>query len=213
MQMGQFQGVYSRKGVFICLEGGDGAGKSTQSKLLCEWLKSLGHSVLLTREPGGTRAGQQMREILLDPATGELSPRAEALLYAADKAQHVDHVIMPALERGEVVVTDRYVDSTLAYQGAGRAIPEEELAAIARWATCDLRPHLTVLLDQEPDHGLDRFTGRDRIEGEPVEFHQRVREHFVSMAQVDPDHYLVLDAREPIATIHGQIRGRVEGLL
>lgn len=213
MQMGQFQGVYSRKGVFICLEGGDGAGKSTQSKLLCEWLESLGHSVLLTREPGGTRAGQQMREILLDPATGELSPRAEALLYAADKAQHVDHVIMPALERGEVVVTDRYVDSTLAYQGAGRAIPEEELAAIARWATCDLRPHLTVLLDQEPDHGLDRFTGRDRIEGEPVEFHQRVREHFVSMAQVDPDHYLVLDAREPIATIHGQIRGRVEGLL
>lgn len=213
MQMGQFQGVYSRKGVFICLEGGDGAGKSTQSKLLCEWLKSLGHSVLLTREPGGTRAGQQMREILLDPATGELSPRAEALLYAADKAQHVDHVIMPALERGEVVVTDRYVDSTLAYQGAGRAIPEEELAAIARWATCDLRPHLTVLLDQEPDHGLDRFTGRDRIEGEPVEFHQRVRQHFVSLAQVDPDHYLVLDAREPIATIHGQIRGRVEGLL
>ncbi|HRV69384.1 MAG TPA: dTMP kinase [Marmoricola sp.] len=213
MQMGQFQGVYSRKGVFICLEGGDGAGKSTQSKLLCEWLESLGHSVLLTREPGGTRAGQQMREILLDPATGELSPRAEALLYAADKAQHVDHVIMPALERGEVVVTDRYVDSTLAYQGAGRAIPEEELAAIARWATCDLRPHLTVLLDQEPDHGLDRFTGRDRIEGEPVEFHQRVRQHFVSLAQVDPDHYLVLDAREPIATIHGQIRGRVEGLL
>ena len=213
MQMGQFQGVYSRKGVFICLEGGDGAGKSTQSTLLCEWLESLGHSVLLTREPGGTRAGQQMREILLDPATGELSPRAEALLYAADKAQHVDHVIMPALERGEVVVTDRYVDSTLAYQGAGRAIPEEELAAIARWATCDLRPHLTVLLDQEPDHGLDRFTGRDRIEGEPVEFHQRVRQHFVSLAQVDPDHYLVLDAREPIATIHGQIRGRVEGLL
>ena len=213
MQMGQFQGVYSRKGVFICLEGGDGAGKSTQSKLLCEWLESLGHSVLLTREPGGTRAGQQMREILLDPATGELSPRAEALLYAADKAQHVDHVIMPALERGEVVVTDRYVDSTLAYQGAGRAIPEEELAAIARWATCDLRPHLTVLLDQEPDHGLDRFTGRDRIEGEPVEFHQRVRQHFVSLAQVDPDHYLVLDAREPIATIHGQIRGRGEGLL
>lgn len=213
MQMGQFQGVYSRKGVFICLEGGDGAGKSTQSKLLCEWLESLGHSVLLTREPGGTRAGQQMREILLDPATGELSPRAEALLYAADKAQHVDHVIMPALERGEVVVTDRYVDSTLAYQGAGRAIPEEELAAIARWATCDLRPHLTVLLDQEPDHGLDRFTGRDRIEGEPVEFHQRVRQHFVSLAQVDPDHYLVLDARESIDAIHEQIRSRVEALL
>lgn len=213
MQMGQFRGVYSRKGVFICLEGGDGAGKSTQSKLLLEWLEGLGHSVLLTREPGGTKAGQQMREILLDPATGDLSPRAEALLYAADKAEHVDHVIMPALERGEVVITDRYVDSTLAYQGAGRAIPEEELAAIARWATCDLRPHLTVLLDQEPDHGLDRFTGRDRIEGEPVEFHQRVRQHFVSLAQVDPDHYLVLDAREPIATIHGQIRGRVEGLL
>ena len=213
MQMGQFRGVYSRKGVFICLEGGDGAGKSTQSKLLLEWLEGLGHSVLLTREPGGTKAGQQMREILLDPATGDLSPRAEALLYAADKAEHVDHVIMPALERGEVVITDRYVDSTLAYQGAGRAIPEEELAAIARWATCDLRPHLTVLLDQEPDHGLDRFTGRDRIEGEPVEFHQRVRQHFVSLAQVDPDHYLVLDARESIVAIHEQIRSRVEALL
>jgi len=213
MQMGQFRGVYSRKGVFICLEGGDGAGKSTQSKLLLEWLEGLGHSVLLTREPGGTKAGQQMREILLDPATGDLSPRAEALLYAADKAEHVDHVIMPALERGEVVITDRYVDSTLAYQGAGRAIPEEELAAIARWATCDLRPHLTVLLDQEPDHGLDRFTGRDRIEGEPVEFHQRVRQHFVSLAQVDPDHYLVLDARESIDAIHEQIRSRVEALL
>ncbi|HMY09428.1 MAG TPA: dTMP kinase [Marmoricola sp.] len=211
--MGQFRGVYSRKGVFICLEGGDGAGKSTQSKLLLEWLEGLGHSVLLTREPGGTKAGQQMREILLDPATGDLSPRAEALLYAADKAEHVDHVIMPALERGEVVITDRYVDSTLAYQGAGRAIPEEELAAIARWATCDLRPHLTVLLDQEPDHGLDRFTGRDRIEGEPVEFHQRVRQHFVSLAQVDPDHYLVLDARESIDAIHEQIRSRVEALL
>ena len=213
MQMGQFRGVYSRKGVFICLEGGDGAGKSTQSKLLLEWLEGLGHSVLLTREPGGTKAGQQTREILLDPATGDLSPRAEALLYAADKAEHVDHVIMPALERGEVVITDRYVDSTLAYQGAGRAIPVEELAAIARWATCDLRPHLTVLLDQEPDHGLDRFTGRDRIEGEPVEFHQRVRQHFVSLAQVDPDHYLVLDARESIDAIHEQIRSRVEALL
>lgn len=213
MQMGNFPGVYSRKGLFICLEGGEGAGKSTQSQLLAQWLEGLGRSVLLTREPGGTKAGVRMREILLDPATGDLSSRAEALLYAADKAEHVDHVILPALERGEVVITDRYVDSTLAYQGAGRAIPDEELEAIARWATCDLRPHLTVLLDQEPGSGFERFAERDRIEGEPVEFHERVRSHFVALAQADPEHYLVIDARESIAAIHEQITTRLEALL
>jgi dTMP kinase len=213
MQMGSYPGYYSDTGLFICFEGGDGAGKSTQSGLLGEWLESLGHSVVLTRQPGGTRAGQKMREILLDPATGDLSARAEMLLYAADKAEHVDHVVLPALERGQVVITDRFVDSTLAYQGAGRDLPLADMEFIARWATHDLRPHLTVLLDQAPRHGLDRFSEKDRIEGEPEEFHQRVREHFLELAGSDPDHYVVIDAGESIEAIHQQIRARVEVLL
>ena len=134
---------YTDSGVFVALEGGEGGGKSTQSALLVDWLRGLGHAVLPTREPGGTAVGAQLRHILLDPATGALSPRTEALVYAADKAEHVDALVLPALERGEVVVTDRYVDSTLAYQGAGRAIDAAELEHVARWATADLRPHVT----------------------------------------------------------------------
>lgn len=213
MQMGNYPGVYSQSGLFVCFEGGDGAGKSTQSALLGEWLTSLGHTVVLTRQPGGTRAGQRMREILLDPATGDLSARAEMLLYAADKAEHVDHVVLPALQRGEVVITDRFVDSTLAYQGAGRELPLTDMEFIARWATHDLRPHLTVLLDQEPGRGLDRFAEKDRIEGESAEFHARVREHFLALAKADPGHYVVLDATASIDSLHQQIRTPVEGLL
>ncbi len=213
MQMGNYPGFYSDTGLFICFEGGDGAGKSTQSQLLGRWLESRGRTVVLTRQPGGTPAGQRMREILLDPATGDLSARAEMLLYAADKAEHVDHVVLPALQRGEVVITDRFVDSTLAYQGAGRELPPAEMEYIARWATHDLRPHLTVLLDQEPGQGLDRFAEKDRIEGESVQFHQRVRERYLSLAAADPDHYLVLDAGDTIEAIHHEIRARVEAHL
>ncbi|HNI70743.1 MAG TPA: dTMP kinase [Marmoricola sp.] len=213
MQMGRYRGVYAETGLFVCFEGGDGAGKSTQSQLLGRWLESRGRTVVLTRQPGGTPAGQRMREILLDPATGDLSARAEMLLYAADKAEHVDHVVLPALQRGEVVITDRFVDSTLAYQGAGRELPPAEMEYIARWATHDLRPHLTVLLDQEPGQGLDRFAEKDRIEGESVQFHQRVREHYLSLAAADPDHYLVLDAGDTIEAIHHEIRARVEAYL
>ncbi|HNA99963.1 MAG TPA: dTMP kinase [Marmoricola sp.] len=213
MQMGRYRGVYAETGLFVCFEGGDGAGKSTQSQLLGRWLESRGRTVVLTRQPGGTPAGQRMREILLDPATGDLSARAEMLLYAADKAEHVDHVVLPALQRGEVVITDRFVDSTLAYQGAGRELPPAEMEYIARWATHDLRPHLTVLLDQEPGQGLDRFAEKDRIEGESVQFHQRVREHYLSLAAADPDHYLVLDAGDTIEAIHHEIRTRVEANL
>jgi dTMP kinase len=154
-----------------------------------------------------------VREIVLDPATGELSDRTEALLYAADKAEHVDTVVLPALERGEVVVTDRYVDSTLAYQGAGRTLDVAEVESIARWATRNLRPHLTVVLDLAPAQGLDRFEGRDRIEGESVEFHERVRAAFVRMAEADPDHYLVLDARRPVDELTDEICSRVRPLL
>lgn len=201
---------YTDSGVFVALEGGEGGGKSTQSRLLADWLTGLGHQVLLTREPGGTDVGTSLRRILLDPATGHLSPRTEALVYAADKAEHVDAVVLPALERGEVVVTDRYVDSTLAYQGAGRAIDAAELEHVARWATADLRPHLTVVLDLDPTIGLARAGEPDRIEAEPLEFHQRVRRHFLALAEADPDHYLVLDADQPPATVHAAVRAALE---
>ena len=205
--------VYSEHGLFVCFEGGEGAGKSTQSRLLRDWLVERGETVLLTFEPGDTEVGKELRRIVLDPATGHLSDRAEALLYAADKAEHVDHVVLPALARGEVVITDRYVDSTLAYQGAGRTLDVSEVESVARWATADLRPHLTVVLDLAPEAGLGRFEGRDRIEGQSLEFHQRVRQGFLDLAAADPDHYAVLDARALIDEIATAIRARVEPLL
>jgi dTMP kinase len=206
-------GVFSATGLFVCFEGGEGAGKSTQSSLLRDHLVSLGRAVVLTFEPGDTEVGQKVRQIVLTPETGHLADATEALLYAADKAEHLDKVVLPALAEGKVVITDRYVDSTLAYQGAGRAIPPGELEQMARWATGDLRPHLTVLLDLEPSHGLTRFDERDRIEGESLEFHQRVRAAFLDLAAADLEHYLVLDARDDVEKIAAAIRSRVEDLL
>ncbi|MDI6910576.1 dTMP kinase [Nocardioides sp.] len=206
-------GVYADTGVFVCFEGGEGSGKSTQSGLLRDWLESRGFAVLLTFEPGDSEVGRKLRTIVLSPETGEISDRTEALLYAADKAEHVDTVVRPALDRGAVVITDRYVDSMLAYQGAGRALDIGEVEQVARWATHDLRPHLTVVLDLEPEHGLGRFRERDRIEGESVEFHRRVREGFLRMAAADPEHYLVLDARGERDEIAGLVRDRVAPLL
>jgi dTMP kinase len=205
--------VYSAAGLFLCFEGGEGAGKSTQAGLLSDWLVARGHDVLLTFEPGDTHVGRDIRRILLDPATGHLADRTEALLYAADKAEHVEKVVRPALERGSVVITDRYVDSSLAYQGAGRTIDTAQLEGVLRWATGDLRPHLTVLLDVEPSAGLARFEERDRIEAESVEFHERARAGFLALAEADPDHYLVVDGRRDRDDIAALIRDRVEGLL
>ena len=206
-------GVYTDRGVFVCFEGGEGSGKSTQSRLLAEALTAAGYTVLLTFEPGDTLVGREVRRIVLSPETGELADKTEALLYAADKAEHVETMVLPALARGEVVITDRYVDSALAYQGAGRSLVVDEVEQVTRWATGDLRPHLTVVLDLEPSAGFERFDERDRIEGESLEFHVRVREAFVAMAKANPDHYLVLDARGPMADIHAAIRARVEPLL
>ncbi len=206
-------GAYSETGVFVALEGGEGAGKSTQASALETWLRAEGYDVLLTREPGATDVGREIRRIVLDPATGELDHRTEALLYAADKAEHVERVVGPALAQGQVVVTDRYVDSALAYQGGGREAVDPALEQVLRWATGDLRPHLTVVLDLHPDAGLSRLAERDRIEAEPPEFHQRVRAVFLGLAAADPDHYLVLDARDDVETIAGAIRTRVAGLL
>lgn len=211
--MRRFPGQFADTGVFVCFEGGEGGGKSTQSRLLRERLEAAGYTVLLTFEPGDTPVGKEMRRIVLSPETGELAHKTEFLLYLADKAEHVETLVRPALERGTVVITDRYVDSTLAYQGAGRALDAAELEEVARWATGDLRPHLTVVLDLEPEAGLGRFEGRDRIEGESLEFHQRVRASFLELAARDPEHYAVLDAREPIADIAAAIAARVEPLL
>jgi dTMP kinase len=206
-------GTYADHGVFVALEGGEGAGKSTQARLLAEWLDSQGYSVILTREPGDSTVGQQLRSILLSPETGALDHRAEALLYAADKAEHVEKLIRPALAQGKVVITDRYVDSTLAYQGAGRDLLPLEVERLARWATADLRPHLTVLLDVEPELGLGRFETPDRIEAESLGFHQRVRDSFLELAAADPEHYLVVDARLPREEIAAAVRDRIAPVL
>lgn len=198
-------------GLFIVFEGGDGAGKSTHTALLTDWLEQQGHTVVTTFEPGEGPVGQKIRQILLDPATGDLSPRAEALLFSADRAQHVDTVIKPALARGDVVVCDRYIDSTFAYQGGGRALAE--LESIAWWAADHLKPDLTVLLDLDPAQGLATITERDRLESAGDDFHTSVRAEFLKLAAREPERYLVLYARDPIETVAAAIRQRVAELL
>lgn len=213
MSSSAWPGHYTDTGVFVCFEGGEGSGKSTQSRLLSDALVAEGYAVRLTFEPGDTTVGKEVRRIVLSPETGDLDDRTEALLYAADKAEHVETVVLPALVRGEVVVTDRYVDSALAYQGAGRSLDPDELEHVNRWATGDLRPHLTVVLDLAPEAGLGRFSERDRIEGESLAFHLRVRQAFLDLAAANPDHYLVLDARGDVDEIAAAIRERVAPLL
>jgi dTMP kinase len=200
-------------GVFVVFEGGDGVGKTTQVDRLCAWLANEGHEVLKTFEPGDTTVGAMIRQIVLDPATGEMSPRAEALLYAADKAQHIFSVVRPALERGAVVVCDRYVDSMLAYQGAGRVLDPVEVEHIARWATEDLRPDLTVVLDAELSVTVHAKREKDRLESAGEVFHERTRQFFLELAQGDPEHYLVLDARASREEIAAQVAARVTQLL
>lgn len=201
-------------GFFIALEGGDGAGKSTQAEALAEWIRAKGHEVVLTREPGATPVGKRLRSILLDVSSAGLSHRAEALLYAADRAEHVDTVVRPALERGAVVITDRYVDSSVAYQGAGRDLSPTEVARISRWATNGLVPHLTVLLDVSPEAARERFTeAPDRLESEPAEFHARVRSGFLTLAAADPGRYLVVDAAQEPEAVTAVVRHRLDQLL
>jgi dTMP kinase len=197
-------------GLFISFEGGEGAGKSTQTKLLSDYLKSIGEDVVLTREPGGTPLGNQLRTILLDNATGEISPRAEALIYAADRANHVHTLINPALAEGKVVITDRYLDSSIAYQGAGRVLAPAEVARISRWATERLTPTLTVIIDLPAEVGLGRLKSRDRLEAEPVSFHERVRQEFISLANSDPERYFLVDGTQSIESIHEAIVERVK---
>ena len=200
-------------GVFIVFEGGDGVGKTTQVELLCEWLADAGHEVVKTFEPGDSPVGAMIRHIVLDPATGEMSPRAEALLYAADKAQHIFSVVGPALRRGAVVVCDRYVDSMLAYQGGGRVLQLEDVERIARWATEDLQPDLTVVLDAELSDGVHAKSTKDRLESAGDLFHERTRLFFLDLARRAPQRYLVLNARAPREEIAAQVAARVAPLL
>jgi dTMP kinase len=198
----------SSLGVFIALEGGDGAGKSTQARLLCDWLEVLGHTVVVTREPGGTQFGRTVRELVLHG--DHVAPRAEALLFAADRAHHVETLIRPALERGEVVITDRYMDSSIAYQGAGRDLGVDEVRDLNMWATGGLVPALTVLVDLPAEVGRARRRGvHDRLESEPADFHGAVRELFLALAGADPARYLVVDGGLPPGQVHELVRARV----
>ncbi|WP_127792816.1 dTMP kinase [Agromyces sp. LHK192] len=203
------------RGLFITLEGGDGTGKSTQAELLREWLTAEGRTVVRTREPGGTDVGVEIRELVLHHR-GDIDPRAEALLYAADRAHHVATLVRPALERGEVVVQDRYLDSSVAYQGAGRVLDPAEVRSLSEWATGGLLPDLTVLLDLDPGAARSRLdaarTRFDRLEAEASEFHERVRRAFLGLAAAEPDRFLVVDAAQPIDVIAERIRERVAAL-
>ncbi|MFD3870386.1 dTMP kinase [Streptomyces sp. NPDC058623] len=204
----------STTGFFIALEGGDGAGKSTQAEALADWIRGKGHEVVVTREPGATPVGKRLRSILLDVSSAGLSNRAEALMYAADRAEHVDTVVRPALERGAVVISDRYIDSSVAYQGAGRDLAPTEIARISRWATGGLVPNLTVLLDVSPETARERFTeAPDRLESEPAEFHQRVRAGFLTLAAADPGRYLVVDAGQEPGSVTTVVRHRLDRML
>ncbi|QPP07302.1 dTMP kinase [Streptomyces bathyalis] len=201
-------------GFFIALEGGDGSGKTTQVETLAEWIRAKGHEVVVTKEPGATPVGKRLRSILLDVSSAGLSHRSEALLYAADRAEHVDTVIRPALERGAIVISDRYIDSSVAYQGAGRDLSPTEIARISRWATAGLVPHLTVLLDITPQAARERFTeAPDRLESEPAEFHDKVRAGFLTLAAADPARYLVVDGAQEPEAVTTAVRHRLDQVL
>lgn len=203
-------------GLFITFEGGDGSGKTTQINLLATWLEAQGQTVVLTREPGGTDLGVELRNIVLH-RKGFIAPRAEALLYAADRSHHIHSLVRPALERGEVVVQDRYLDSSVAYQGAGRVLDPEEVRELSLWATERLMPHLTVLLDVPASVAKARQaqTEReyDRLEAEAEDFHTRVRESYLSLAAAEPERFLVVNGELPIEEIHQSIITEVSDLL
>lgn len=206
----------SGRGVWITLEGGDGSGKTTQSNLLAEWLEGEGRTVVRTREPGGSEVGQLIRDIVLHHR-GDIAPRAEALLYAADRAHHVATVVRPAIERGDIVLQDRYLDSSVAYQGAGRVLDATEVRDLSLWAAEGALPDLTLLLDLDPATARTRLDADDkpfdRLEAEREEFHGRVRDAYLALAEAEPARFLVLDAAERPEAIAERIRARVGALL
>ena len=199
--------------MFITLEGGDSVGKTTQAAMLEEWLTGEGREVVRTREPGGTPLGVEVRRLLLHGGDeiGAVDPRAEALLYAADRAQHIAQVVRPAIERGAVVVQDRYIDSSLAYQGVGRVLNVDEVRGISEWAVCGLWPDLTVLFDLAPEVAASRRATRedDRLESEQQDFHEAVRVAFRELAAASPERFLVVDAAGTPEEIHAVVRAGV----
>lgn len=202
--------------LFITFEGIDGVGKSTQANLLEEYLRSLGHDIVRTFEPGGTELGLEIRQMLLH-RKGDVSPRAEALLYAADRAHHVETKIKPALARGQIVMSDRYLDSSVAYQGAGRELSMEDIRGISIWASGGLLPNLTILLDLDATTARARRNGTgeapDRLEREKIEFFEATRQAFLQLARNEPDRFLVVDASQTVEQMQAQIRARVNTVL
>ena len=195
------------RGVFITFEGGDGSGKSTQIQSVRDWFESRGREVIVTREPGGTELGTEIRR-LVQNGPEDVDARTEALLYAADRAYHVATVIRPALERGAVVLGDRYIDSSLAYQGAARSLGVDEIASLSAWATRGLYPSLTFLLDLPPEVGARRRTDApDRMERESMDFHERVRHEYLRLADAEPDRFVVIDAVGTVDEVFSEIRG------
>jgi dTMP kinase len=203
-------------GLFISFEGIDGVGKSTQADLLETWLQGIGKTVVRTLEPGGTEVGVEIRKILLHHR-GDLAPRAEAALFAADRAHHVASKIRPALSRGEIVITDRYFDSSVAYQGAGRELSQTEVRDLSLWAVGGLLPDLTVLLDLPADVARNRRNGSgtepDRLESEKIEFFERARQAYLDLAKAEPNRFLVIDASATVEQMQQQIVDRVAGLI
>lgn len=199
-------------GLWVTFEGGDGVGKTTQAALLQQWLEQSGRAVVRTREPGGSEVGQLIRDIVLHHR-GDIAPRAEALLYAADRAHHVQTVVRPALARGDVVIQDRYLDSSVAYQGAGRVLDAAEVRGLSLWAAEGALPDITVLLDLEPRAARARLDAADkpfdRLEAEKEDFHRRVREAFLALAAAEPARFLVVDASRPPEDLAQAIRSRV----
>ena len=195
------------RGVFITFEGGDGSGKSTQIQSVRDWFESRGREVIVTREPGGTELGTEIRR-LVQNGPEDVDARTEALLYAADRAYHVATVIAPALERGAVVLGDRYIDSSLAYQGAARSLGVDEIASLSAWATQGLYPSLTFLLDLPPEVGARRRTDApDRMERESMDFHERVRHQYLRLADAEPERIVVIDAVGTVDEVFSEIRG------
>ena len=204
------------KGLFVTFEGGDASGKTTQIGLLAEWLRGKGHTVLVTREPGGSDLGNELRDIVLH-RRGFIAPRAEALIYAADRAHHIHEIVRPALQRGEIVLQDRYLDSSVAYQGAGRVLDPVEVRNLSLWATEELMPEVTILLDVPAGIGAKRQASEerqyDRLEAEALDFHERVRESYVGLAHAEPGRFEVIDGTAAIADIHQLVTQRVSALL
>ena len=204
------------RGLWITFEGGDGSGKTTQAALLQEWLEASGRTVVRTREPGGTEVGVLIRDIVLHHR-GDIAPRAEALLYAADRAHHIETLVRPARERGEVVIQDRYLDSSVAYQGAGRVLDGGEIRDLSLWAAGGELPDVTVLLDLDPHSARARLDADDkpfdRLEAERADFHERVRAAYLALAAAEPERFLVLDATHPVDELAALVRARVESAL